>query len=186
MSETNSLAPANEHNMPSAEPAGIAAPLYGARMGQALQRFFRKYTMFHGRASRSEYWWVALALAVVSLIAYAILVSGVVIGGTWAANNKHAEYYDYGNGSRTLIGYTQPGIIEHPPAATLIIIGFAALAVLFLVTVVPTLALTWRRLHDANFPGPFVFLSLIPGIGSIILLVLAIQPSKAEGRRFDR
>lgn len=186
MPGTHSSAPTDEQGTASTGLPTLAAPLYGARFGQALKRFFRKYTVFYGRASKSEFWWVALAKAVVSLVAYGVLISGVVVGSTWAANNTHAEYYEGGNGTRTLLGYTQPGIMEHPPAAILMIIGFAALVLVFVITVVPFLALTWRRLHDANFPGPFFFLSLIPGIGSIILLVLAVQPSKAEGRRFDR
>src|SRR5690606_31218895 len=43
-----------------AAPVGTAvplwAPLYGATMGQAWTRFWRKYADFSGRASRSEYW----------------------------------------------------------------------------------------------------------------------------------
>ena len=170
---------------PTGEPS-IAEPLYGASIGQAISRFFRKYTVFHGRASRSEFWWVALAHAVFSLVPSVVLGIGVIVGASWAVANKQAEYYDYGNGTRTLIGYTQPGVIEYPPAAILIIIGVALAALLFLATVVPFLALTWRRLHDANFPGPFYFFSVIPFIGSLILLILAAQPSKDAGRSFDR
>ncbi|WP_343319591.1 hypothetical protein AAFM46_03505 [Arthrobacter sp. TMP15] len=81
-----------------------------------------------------------LAHAVFSLIASAALSIGVIVGASWAASNKQAEYYDYDNGTKTLIGYTQPGVTEYPPAAILIVIG----------------------------------------------LVVAAQPSKDAGRRFDR
>jgi uncharacterized membrane protein YhaH (DUF805 family) len=45
-----------------------AAPLPGATMGQALQRFFQRYAQFRGRASRSEYWWSFLALVIVYIV----------------------------------------------------------------------------------------------------------------------
>ncbi|MHA7306213.1 DUF805 domain-containing protein [Arthrobacter sp. TMN-49] len=170
----------------STEPPEITEPLYGAPIGQAISRFFRKYTAFHGRASRSEFWWVALSHAVLSLVPSVVLGIGVIVGTAWAVNNKQAEYYDNGNGTQTLLGYSQPGILQYPPAAILIVIGVAVSALLFLATVVPLLALTWRRLHDANFPGPFFFFSAIPVIGSLILLILVAQPSKDDGRRFDR
>ena len=50
----------------------------------------------------------------------------------------------------------------------------------------PSLAIAWRRLHDAGFPGPYYFLTLVPSVGSIIVLVLMLLPSKPEGQRFDR
>ncbi|ASN20168.1 DUF805 domain-containing protein [Arthrobacter sp. YN] len=164
----------------------VAAPLYGARIGQAISRFFRKYTVFHGRASRSEFWWVALAHAALSLIPAVVLSVGVVIGVSYASSNQEPVYYNNGNGTQTLLGHSQPGILENPTAAVLIFVGAAILALLFLATVVPFLALSWRRLHDANFPGPFYFFSAVPFIGSLILLFLLAQPSKDDGRRFDR
>ncbi|PLS31923.1 hypothetical protein Uis1B_0226 [Bifidobacterium margollesii] len=36
------------------------APYYGISFPNAIVRFFKKYATFHGRASRSEYWWVVL------------------------------------------------------------------------------------------------------------------------------
>jgi uncharacterized membrane protein YhaH (DUF805 family) len=44
------------------------APLYGANPVQAVKRFFAKYAVFHGRASRAEYWWVFLAYAIVGFV----------------------------------------------------------------------------------------------------------------------
>ena len=42
---------------PSTPPAPLDLPQYGATFGQAIARFWGKYTTFSGRASRSEYWW---------------------------------------------------------------------------------------------------------------------------------
>lgn len=36
------------------------APWYGIGFGNAVIRFFRKAFVFHGRASRGEYWWICL------------------------------------------------------------------------------------------------------------------------------
>ncbi|WP_244301129.1 DUF805 domain-containing protein [Leucobacter insecticola] len=52
-------------------------------------------------------------------------------------------------------------------------------------TVLPILAVTWRRLHDANLPGPWALLSFIPLLGQVVLLVLVLMPSTPAGRRFD-
>ncbi len=40
-------------------------PYYGAPLGAAVQRFFKKYATFTGRASRSEFWWWVLVNVVV-------------------------------------------------------------------------------------------------------------------------
>ena len=65
-------------------------------------------------------------------------------------------------------------------------IGLVLSIVWFLATIVPWLALSWRRLHDSNKPGPFYFLGLIPLVGPIILLVFFALPSDPAGARFDR
>ena len=66
-------------------------------------------------------------------------------------------------------------------------IGAAVVLVILLIAVIiPNLALAWRRLHDANLSGGFYFLTLIPSIGSLIILVLVLLPSSPYGERFDR
>lgn len=51
----------------------------GARVGfgESIKRFYSKYAQFSGRASRSEYWWVFLYLAIVSTV---ISILGVTVG----------------------------------------------------------------------------------------------------------
>lgn len=51
---------------------------------------------------------------------------------------------------------------------------------------IPFLALTVRRLHDANFHGGLAALVLVPYVGFIVVAVLTAMPSKPEGARFDR
>lgn len=45
--------------------------------GEAVKRFYSQYAQFSGRASRSEYWWVFLYLAIISTV---ISVLGVTVG----------------------------------------------------------------------------------------------------------
>ena len=50
------------------DPGDLTLPLYGATFGQAVSRFYGSYARFSGRASRSEFWWVMLALTVVGFL----------------------------------------------------------------------------------------------------------------------
>ena len=42
-------------------------PYYGIHLPAAVSRFFQKYTVFTGRASKSEFWWVVLFLFLANL-----------------------------------------------------------------------------------------------------------------------
>lgn len=130
------------------------APLYRANPVQAVKRFFAKYAVFHGRASRAEYWWVVLAYAVVCIV---VEVLAFALGG----------------GSRDSAG---PGFA---------ILSYVLLA-LFLGTIVPNLAVTVRRLHDANLSGWFFFIGLIPLVGGIAVFVFTLLSPNPAGQRFDR
>lgn len=62
--------PTSPYGEPVPPPPGdpSVAPLRGATFGQAVQRFFQKYTQFRGRASRSEYWWFFLFNLIVGFV----------------------------------------------------------------------------------------------------------------------
>lgn len=53
-----------------------------------------------------------------------------------------------------------------------VLIGYMLFALYALVTVIPTIAVVVRRLHDVGKSGWFYFIFLIPLIGGIWLLVL--------------
>ena len=57
--------------------------------------------------------------------------------------------------------------------------GIYALAVL-----IPTLAVTVRRLHDIDRTGWWIFINLIPLIGTIVLLVFAVTDGTPGSNRF--
>ena len=138
------------------------APLYGATLQQAVQRFFKKYAIFSGRASRSEYWWWTLVSVGVSIILNVIIGAGA--GATTATSSL---------GSAPAPG---PGAV----------VGYSLLVVWALATIVPSLALTVRRLHDVNQSGWLVLIGLVPFLGALALLVFMILPSNPAGQRFDQ
>jgi uncharacterized membrane protein YhaH (DUF805 family) len=138
----------------------LSQPLYGATFGQAISRFFKKYATFTGRASRSEFWWWFLLNSIVTIV-ISILSN---LGGP-------------------SVTFDQVGGFAFGPGYW---INASLGGIWFLATVVPWLALAWRRLHDSNKPGPFWFLGLIPIVGPIILLVFFLLPSEPAGARFDR
>jgi uncharacterized membrane protein YhaH (DUF805 family) len=138
--------------------APLDAPLRGASFGQAVSRFFKKYATFHGRASRSEFWWWFLANTVISSVLYGI---ASVTGGMMAMDENGIPTLTYG---AAMIPYT-----------------LWALA-----TLIPWLALSWRRLHDTNRSGAWWFIGLIPFVGGIILLVFFVLAPDPAGARFDR
>jgi uncharacterized membrane protein YhaH (DUF805 family) len=145
----------------SAEPP-LSQPLYGATLGQAVKRFFTKYATFSGRASRSEYWWWILANVIITTVLYGVLMVLAFSGAT----------------IDSATGTSQPG--------PLFGLGIAIYAVWYLATIVPSLAIVWRRLHDTNRSGAFFFLSFIPFVGSIILIVFLVLDTDPAGARFDR
>lgn len=163
-------APAQYQPLPPAGPGGIfdgaqhpndlTRPLYGANIGHAIARFFKSYANFRGRASRSEFWWMTLVFwgAFVLLGAF----------GAWLSEARYAMPYS---------AYSSMQGVES-------MLGLLLVA-LFLGTIVPWIALTWRRLHDANLAGPLFFLTLVPYLGGITLLILTLLPPKPNGRRFD-
>ena len=146
---------------PSAATAPAAPPLelphYGIGFIDAIKRGFKKYATFSGRASRSEYWWWYLFTFLV------YLVLGVPLYAVGIATSR--------DGGRT------PGTLAIP----LIIL----LTVFALGIIVPSLALTVRRLHDAGYSGLLALLFLIPYVGGLVILIFALLPSSPAGAKYD-
>ena len=139
-------------------------PYYGAPWGVAIARFFGKYATFRGRASRSEYWWWAFTNAIVAIV---INVVGQSLGAS--------EWQNIPVGLPVVVGPMGP--VTSTP-------GVIAL-VYALVTFLPSLALTWRRLHDTDRSGAWFFLVFVPLVGWFVLLLFLIGRSRDDGRAFD-
>ncbi|GAA1433602.1 hypothetical protein GCM10009616_25960 [Microlunatus lacustris] len=133
-------------------------PWYGIGPVDAVKRAFQKYARFDGRASRSEYWWFVLATSIVTLLFYVPFVA-------IAASAENSGSGDVPAGA--------------------VVLGILAVVV-FLGLIVPSIAITVRRLHDAGFSGLLYLINFVPYLGSLAILVLTILPSKPEGARYDR
>jgi uncharacterized membrane protein YhaH (DUF805 family) len=138
-------------------PPPLELPYYGIGFIDAIKRGFRKYATFTGRASRSEYWWWTL-FTFLTYTVLAIVTYAVGIGSSR-------------DGGRT------PGLLAVP-----LIIVFAVFA---LGIIVPTLALTVRRLHDGGYSGWLALLMLVPYVGGLIIMIFALLPSSPAGAKYD-
>lgn len=135
-------------------------PLPGANPAQAIARFFRRYGLFSGRASRSEFWWVYLFL----------VLSVGVLGGLGTALGYATS--TVGPDGERRVG---DAVVAAPISILLLLLG----------VVVPLIAVVVRRLHDADLSGLLALLWLIPYLGGPIVLVLCVLPPRPSGRRFD-
>lgn len=138
--------------------------------GQAIKRFYKKYAQFSGRASRSEYWWVALFMFLVYGL-FMVLIN--TVGSEVVSSNSVS--------TATTFSYS----VSSEPNGLGAVLSLLLL-VFMLAHVVPSIALAVRRLHDVNMSGFLYLLILIPFLGSLILLVFFVLPPNPAGARFDR
>ncbi|MEB3301106.1 MAG: DUF805 domain-containing protein [Cyanobacteriota bacterium] len=54
---------------------------------------------------------------------------------------------------------------------------FKILVIYVVASVLPNLAITIRRLRDSGKPWPWIFISFVPFIGGVWLIILLCQPS---------
>jgi uncharacterized membrane protein YhaH (DUF805 family) len=60
--------PGGSYGYAAAGEPPLDQPYYGAPLPAAVRRFFTKYVVFSGRASRAEYWWWVLVAAIVNIV----------------------------------------------------------------------------------------------------------------------
>lgn len=164
----------------ASSPDDLTLPLYGASFAQAIRRYFKSYARFTGRASRSEYWFSALGLFLIGLVPTVLFIVSMIVMTT-SMEYEQRRVYRNGYSVTETVATTPPA----PGSVVFVVICSILIFAVYLATLVPSLAITWRRLHDSNQPGPMYFLSLIPYAGGLILFILLCMPSKAEGARFD-
>ncbi len=111
---------------------------------EAIKTCLRKYAVFEGRASRSEFWWFALAYYAFILLILPVLVV-------------------MGRGS-TLDQASSDNAVENVAA---FVVGLAS----YVGLVLPIVSATVRRLHDTDRSGWWWFIIFIP-FGVIVLIVL--------------
>ena len=113
--------------------------------GQAVSTCFKKYAVFKGRASRSEFWYWVLFYVLVSIV---LNIVDSLFG--WQINT---------------ISNTETG----NSLTTVYNAGWLS-AIWALVVLLPTLAVSVRRLHDVGKSGWWWWLGVICCIGPLILI----------------
>ena len=124
-------------------------------MINAYKNFFKNYAEFTGRSTRPDYWWVWLGNFILSIPFWIIYFYTVFLSAV------------------------MDSIDDSVSEATFMVFGLVVIiyAVFFLAILVPTLALSVRRLRDAGFHWAFIFLRFAP-MGGIALLILFAMPTK--------
>ena len=124
-------------------------------MINAYKNFFKNYAEFTGRSPRPDFWWVWLGNLILS-IPFWIIYFYIVYFST-----------------------VMDSVSDSASEATFMVFGLVAIiyAVFYLAILVPTLALSVRRLRDAGFHWAFIFLRFAP-MGGIALLILFAMPTK--------
>ncbi len=121
---------------------------------------FRRYFDFSGRSGRAEFW---------NFMLFTLLVYAVVGGITMSVFINNAGHDMNGAAASTsLIG----------------VAGFAVLGVFWLLTLIPTIAVQVRRLHDQDKSGWFMLLTFVPYVGGLILLILMMLAGTQGPNRY--
>lgn len=107
---------------------------------------------FSGRSTRSEFWWPYTALIIASIIAW-------VLDAMMVAK-----------------------VIEEQGDLGLFSLSASDFSSLYvgIITLIPLISLSVRRLHDAGFSGFWVLLNFIPVVGGLVLLVMYVLPSNTS------
>lgn len=123
-----------------------------------LIRYFKlalsRYADFSGRSTRPEFWWFQLAYFVL-LIAITVLT--------------------------VILLYILPAFLASTVSLIFVAIVFLGLVLgLFL----PQLSITVRRLHDTGKSGWYMLFSIVPYLGSIIVIILCCQATEMRANKW--
>ena len=121
-------------------------------MIEAYKRFWKGYVDFTGRSTPSDYWFACSAHVLIFLTLYLLLA----VFERMAAETGSSDLFTIG---------------------VILLLIFFAYGV---ATVLPGIAITVRRLRDAGYNWPYIFIPLIPFVGIFIFIFLLCQPTKVE------
>ena len=118
----------------------------------------KRYADFSGRSRRKEFWSYILFVWVM-LFVLMYLDSALGLGGTATS-------------------YAEGGSVGFNMSGGVLTLVFA------LATLIPSLAVSVRRLHDVGKSGWMLLIGLIPLLGALYLLYLYVQPGAAGANRY--
>ncbi len=127
-------------------------------MIEAYKKFWKGYVDFTGRSTRSDYWLNVLAQCLVYLLFSFLLILIMILGGD--SSTYTSDPYSF----QMILVY-------------IVVLGIGVYA---LASLVPSIAIMVRRLRDSGYHWALIFLALIPYLGSFIIFILTLQPTKVE------
>lgn len=113
--------------------------------GSAVRSCLRKYAVFKGRASRSEFWWFAVFLLTLHIL---LALFDAFVLGTYVSEE-------------TTRSVTTPSGVSTSFSLRAHDTSYAP-KILFLIFLLPLLSAATRRLHDAGRGGKLLLLVIIP------------------------
>jgi uncharacterized membrane protein YhaH (DUF805 family) len=143
----------------------------------ACSRVLRRYAVFSGRASRAEFWWWWLAISVVWTAL--VVVPALAAGTIGPLDLRLGPFGGVTLGQLPVFSATGDGVADDPGWSAVVATAWLVL------TVIPTVAVASRRLHDGGFPSAWLLLVLLVP-GPIVLMVMLAWRSRESGGRFDR
>ena len=115
------------------------------------------YANFNGRARRKEYWMFTLFFFLITFVIYFLFALLAFFMAGDLINLMDTEWFP-------------------------VVFGFS-LIIYFLIHLVPSIAVTVRRLHDTGKSGWLYLLTFIPYIGSLIIFIFTvIQGDKGDNK----
>jgi uncharacterized membrane protein YhaH (DUF805 family) len=128
--------------------------------GAAIRSGFRNYAAFTGRAGRSEFWWFQLPWLIIGPF---LPLSAIIL---LASVNRNGHL-------------TGDAVLFFPFFRA----AYIVIALYLLAVAVPTLAMVIRRLHDTGRSGWWVWITLVP-FGGLVLVIFLIERGTDGPNRF--
>ena len=119
-------------------------------MIEAYKKFWKGYDDFTGRSTPSDYWFAYSAHVLIFFVSYLLL----------AVFQRMAV--------------DELSLLTNEVIFLLIFFAYGV------ATVLPGIAITVRRLRDAGYNWPYIFIPLVPFVGIFILIFLLYQPTKVD------
>ena len=119
-------------------------------MIEAYKKFWKGYDDFTGRSTSSDYWFAYSAHVLIFFASYLLL----------AVFQRMAV--------------DELSLLTNEVIFLLIFFAYG------IATVLPGIAITVRRLRDAGYNWPYIFIPLIPFVGIFIFIFLLCQPTKVD------
>lgn len=138
-------------------------------MIEAYKKFFKNFTNFSGRSTRSDYWYIVLSCALYFWVAaiLSVIMTPIV--------NNYLE--------RAILGENQILLsIIILVIFTLILISY----ILTLIIFIGSFALKTRRMHDINKSGLWQLIELVPIVGPIIFFIFLCTDSVNENNKYGK